>query len=102
MTADELRAKALPRVEGKQWGRRLRVAGVALAGLMVVVAAVWGVRALRARKLRLPLPRGRQLILVAVIGGGLAIAASIGGLRGYNDIEHDPRFCLSCHTMNSA
>lgn len=102
VTVDEVRAKAFPRVEAKHWGRRLRFAGVVLAGVMVVLAAVWGVRALRARKLRLPVPRGRELILVAVIGGGLAIAASIAGFRGYNYIEHDAKFCLSCHTMNSA
>ena len=101
-TADEVRAKALPRASGKQWGRGLRIAALVLAALMTATAAIWGVRLFRARKLRLPGPRGKELRLVVVVLGILGLAASIAGYRGYRYIEHDPRFCTSCHTMNSA
>ena len=99
---DDVRAKAMPRLSGKDWGRRLRIAGLILAGLMAIAAAAWGARALRARKLKLPVPRGRELVLLSAVAGVLAVAAVAGSYRAYHYIEHDPKFCLSCHTMNSA
>lgn len=99
---DDVRAKAMPRLSGRDWGRRLQIAGLILAGLMAIAAAAWGVRALRARKLKIPMPRGRELALLGAVAGILAIAAGVGSYRAYRYIEHDAKFCLSCHTMNSA
>ena len=99
---DDVRAKAMPRLSGKGWGRRLQIAGLILAGLMVIAAAAWAGRALRARKLKLPVLRGRELVLLSAVAGVLAIAASAGSYRAYRYMKHDPKFCLSCHTMNSA
>jgi len=99
---DDVRAKAMPRLSGRDWGRRLRIAGSILAGLMVLAPAIWGVRALRTRELKFPLPRGRALSLLAAVAGVLGLAAAGGSYRAYRYIEHDPKFCLSCHTMNSA
>jgi predicted CXXCH cytochrome family protein len=99
---DEVRAKALPKEGAKDWGRRLRIAGIAFAAAMLLVAALWGLRWLRARKLKLPIPRGREMVLLASAGGVLLIALAIGAWRGRQYMDHDPKFCTSCHTMNSA
>ena len=40
-------------------------------------------------------------MLVAVGTAGAAVAAAIG-LRAYDYVENDPRFCTSCHLMQSA
>ncbi|TMA21732.1 MAG: hypothetical protein E6J88_15370 [Deltaproteobacteria bacterium] len=101
-TADEVRAKALPHLAGRDWGRGLRVSALTLAALVIVAAAAWGVRALRAGKLRVPLPKGKKLLIIAAIAGSLGVAASVAGYRGYRYVEHDPKFCTSCHTMGSA
>jgi Cytochrome c7 and related cytochrome c/NapC/NirT cytochrome c family, N-terminal region len=100
--ADEVRAKALPHVASKHWGRRLRIAGIVLAALMIAVAGAWGVRVFRAKKLSLPRPRGTELLLVSGVLGVLAVAAIVGAWKANRYIEHDPKFCTSCHTMNSA
>lgn len=99
---DEVRARALPKAAARDWARRLRIAGLLVASLMLLAALLWGLRALRARKLSLPLPRGKKLALVAGASGLLAVAALIGTWRAYRYIEHDPKFCTSCHTMGSA
>jgi hypothetical protein len=36
-------------------------------------------------------------IVIVVVG-----AVGFGAFRSYNYVEHDPRFCASCHLMNSA
>ena len=54
------------------------------------------------RRKKLPLPRARELTLVAAVAGGLGLVAVLGARRGYNYVQRDPKFCLSCHTMNQA
>jgi predicted CXXCH cytochrome family protein len=100
--ADEIRARSLPQAGARRWAHGLRIAALVLAALMSATAAIWGFRWLRARKLSLPRPRGKELTIVAAVLGVLVVAAGVAGYRGYRYIEHDPKFCLSCHTMNSA
>ena len=101
-TVDTLRAKALPHAGAADWGRRLRIAGLVLAGFVFLIGAAWGFRALWARRHKLPLPRSKELTLLASVAGVLAIAALVAGYKGMHYIEHDPKFCTSCHTMGSA
>ncbi|MGZ6144108.1 MAG: hypothetical protein ACXWLM_12275, partial [Myxococcales bacterium] len=101
-TVDEIRAKALPHAGAASWGRRVRIGGLILAGFVLLVGAAWGFRALWKRRHKLPLPRAKEMTLLASVAGVLLIGIAIAGYKGMHYIDHDPRFCTSCHTMGSA
>ena len=101
-TVDEVRAKVEPRMAANAWPPGLQTAALALAAMLTAMAVIWLARALVTGHLRVPIPRGKPLLLLAGIVGVLGLLASIIGYRGYRYIQHDPKFCTSCHTMNSA
>ena len=101
-TADEIRARVLPGLRARDWAHWLIIAGAAAAALMFLLAAYWAVRWLRTKELPLAVHGKRVLTIVAVAAALLATGAAVAGFRGYRYIAHDPKFCLSCHTMNSA
>jgi NapC/NirT cytochrome c family protein/cytochrome c3-like protein len=102
---DQVRATELPKVKARAWVKPLRIAALVLTAVMLLLAAGIAARFVWAHRHHIPvvgkLGRAEWKIL-GIAGGALAIAGGIVAWRGNRYIEHEPRFCLSCHTMNSA
>lgn len=103
--ADEITAKVKPHIMGTRFGRNLRRVGVAVVMVFGLTALIFGIRF--ARNLKLPtnlrMPAWRRFRTVTVVFVLALLGIFI--ISGYNVqhyIQHNPRFCLSCHTMDSA
>lgn len=102
---DEVRAKELPKLKARSFGKVARGAGLVLAAAIFIVALLAGVRFVWARRHHIPVVGKlgpREWKVIGISGGILAIAAGIVAWRGNQYIEHEPKFCLSCHNMASA
>jgi hypothetical protein len=102
---DDIRQKSLPRSGMKKYSEQLHLAAIGLGILVGALLLLFGGRFLWERKHHLStfeIPKKgpwRALIAItAVLGLGFAIAAK----KGHDYMENDPRFCTSCHTMNTA
>ena len=102
---DDVKAKSLPLQGALKWADLLRSISLGLGVLLgVSLLILIGTFAWRVRH-HLPafsMPKSGMLKIL----GGVALVVVIGGLigakKGYDYIEHDPKFCTSCHTMGSA
>lgn len=102
---DEVRAKALPLVGAREWAKEIKRSALIGAAVLALLAAALVARWVwRRRHLlpKVPMPRTGPMMALAGVGVLIAAAAVVGGVRGFNYMEHDPKFCTSCHTMGSA
>ena len=102
---DEVRAKELPKLQARDWGRYGRIALAVLAALVLLLSAGFVARAVWMRRNNLPILRSigpREFKILGGVGAVLVIMGSVVAWRGNEYIEHDPKFCLSCHNMASA
>ena len=100
--AESVTAKLSPKLEGIKWLTILKVVGVIVLIIIIGIVGFIGIRYGWKHRSSIPLPKGRNLTVLLV---GIAILAVIGSVvswKGYHYIEHEPKFCTSCHTMNSA
>src|SRR5213075_1064022 len=78
---------------------------LALAGLLLLVAVGVGIRFVWSRWRHIPVVGKlgpREWKVIGITGGVIAVAGGIVAWRGQQYIEHDPKFCLSCHNMTEA
>jgi NapC/NirT cytochrome c family, N-terminal region/Cytochrome c3 len=101
-TVDEVRAKAIPQEKGRNWGESLRMALYVVALLVLIFGAVIVARTVWSRREQLPKVSATELKVVAFVGTALLVLAGLGGYKAKHYMDHDPKFCLSCHTMNTA
>ncbi len=101
-TVDEVRAKALPEAGAREWGRMLRSVALGLGALLLLGGAILIGRLAWAKRRHLPGFSPVELKLIGGVAAVLAVAGAIGGLKAKNYLDHDPKFCTSCHTMGSA
>jgi hypothetical protein len=104
-TIDEVRAKELPKLKARSFGRAARTAGLVIAALFGLIALGGAARFVWTRWRHIPLLGNlgpREWKVIGVAGGVLAIAGGVVAWRGQQYVEHDPKFCLSCHNMTSA
>jgi hypothetical protein len=101
-TVDEVRIKAVPAAGARDWGRLLRTVALVLGGLMLLGGVILIGRFAWAKRHHLPSFGAGELKLIGGVAVVLAIAGTIGGLKAKNYMDHDPKFCTSCHTMGSA
>ncbi|MGK5085712.1 hypothetical protein WDW37_20680, partial [Bdellovibrionota bacterium FG-1] len=100
--SEEIKAKALPRMGGLKWGAFFRWAGIVVGALFALLGVMWTVRFLWHRRHHVPLPKGRDLKILLIAGSILGLTGLVIAWRGFHYIEHDPKFCTSCHTMGAA
>ena len=102
---DEVKAKALPLRGALLWAEDLRSIALVVSVLFAIALGVVIGGFVWRRRHHLPAfaaPKSRTLKLLGLGALGLVVASLIGAKRGYDYIEHDPKFCTSCHTMGSA
>ena len=102
---DQVRASELPKVRAHGWVKALRISAVVLAALMLLIAAAAAIRFVWAHWHHVPVI-GKfgpgEWKVVGIASAILAVVVGVIGWRSNKYIEHEPKFCLSCHTMNSA
>jgi nitrate/TMAO reductase-like tetraheme cytochrome c subunit len=99
---DEVRAKVSPRVEGLQLGKWVRMAGAVVAGVLVLAAAAWIALWIWRRQRHAPPLIKRRLRWAAIILVALTLPLAIVGFKANAYIEHDAKFCTTCHIMTTA
>lgn len=100
--AEEARAKVTPRVQGLEWGKWGRVAGAVAAFVLVLAAVGWAALWVRRRHRQAPPLVKKRLRWLAVGLLALGLPFALAGWKVNSYIEHDPKFCTSCHIMSSA
>ncbi|HAZ12474.1 MAG: hypothetical protein A2X86_16760 [Bdellovibrionales bacterium GWA2_49_15] len=100
--AESVKAKLAPKLAGIKWGQVTKVVGIIILILLLGTGAFIGIRYGWQHRSNIPIPHGKKLTILLVAGGAGALIAAIVGWKGYHYIEHEPKFCTSCHTMNSA
>ncbi len=100
--AESVTAKLSPRLAGIKWGKVTKYVGIFLLIILLGAGAFIGLRYGWQQRSRIPIPQGKKLKILIFVGGSFGLIALVVGLKGFHYIEHEPKFCTSCHTMNSA